>query len=81
MVRWNCTQATLPREGSPVHPCFQLATLLSEVGNRVVVEPGVKIIGVKIASRRYVPTGAAAKQADADALPKIMADYTLRLLP
>ena len=47
----------------------------------VVVEPGAKIIGVRIAARRYIPTMAViTKQSDADALPLITDQYQYRSL-
>jgi len=58
---------------------MQALVFKAEVGDHVVVEPGAKIVGVKIASGRYVPTGAVVtKQADADALPKITDDYPFK---
>ena len=56
---------------------MQALVFKAEVGNRVVVV--AKIIWVKIPAGRYVPTGAVlTKQADADKLPKITADYLFR---
>jgi carbonic anhydrase/acetyltransferase-like protein (isoleucine patch superfamily) len=58
---------------------MQALVFKAEVGDHVVVEPGAKIVGVKIASGRYVPTGSVVtKQADADALPKITDDYPFK---
>ncbi len=55
---------------------MQALIFRAEVGDHVVVEPGAKIIGVKIAPRRYVPaTAAITKQSDADALPVITDQY------
>lgn len=49
--------------------------------DHVVVEPGAKIIGVKIAAHRYVPTMAViTKQSDAEALPVITDQYAYRSL-
>jgi carbonic anhydrase/acetyltransferase-like protein (isoleucine patch superfamily) len=60
---------------------MQALVFKAEIGDRVVVEPGAKIIGVKIESGRYVPTGAViTKQSDADALPKITDDYPFKSL-
>lgn len=60
---------------------MQALVFKAELGDRVVVEPGAKIIGVKIESGRYVPTGAVVtKQADADALPKITDAYPFKSL-
>ena len=51
----------------------------SFVGKNCVIEPGVILMGVKIADGRYVPAGVVVKtQADADALPLITAEYPLR---
>jgi carbonic anhydrase/acetyltransferase-like protein (isoleucine patch superfamily) len=53
----------------------------TEVGEHVVVEPGAKIIGVKIPRGRYVPAlSIISKQAQAEALPSITAEYTYRSL-
>lgn len=44
-------------------------------------EPGAKLIGVKVAPRRYVQALSIIKtQAEADALPKITQDYPCRNL-
>src|SRR5262249_40890014 len=46
-----------------------------------VIEPGARVIGVKIAAGHYVPAGAViTTQAQADALPAITADYAYRSL-
>ena len=51
----------------------------SVVGKNCVIEPGVILMGVKVADGRYVPAGAVVKtKADADALPVITADYPLK---
>ena len=58
---------------------MQALVFKAEIGEHVVVEPGAKIVGVKIESGRYVPTGAVVtKQSDADALPKITDDYPFK---
>jgi carbonic anhydrase len=58
---------------------MQALVFKAEIGNNVVVEPGAKIIGVKIADGRYVSTGAiVTKQAAAEELPKITPDYAFR---
>lgn len=60
---------------------MQALVFKAELGDHVVVEPGAKIIGVKIESGRYVPTGAViTKQSDADALPKITDEYPFKSL-
>jgi carbonic anhydrase len=51
----------------------------SFVGKNCVIEPGVILMGVKVADGRYVPAGAVVrKQTDADVLPFITADYPLK---
>jgi carbonic anhydrase/acetyltransferase-like protein (isoleucine patch superfamily) len=53
----------------------------SELGDHVVVEPGAKIIGVRIGSGRYVPAlSNVTTQAEADALPRITEEYPYRRL-
>lgn len=60
---------------------MQALVFKAEIGDHVVVEPGARILGVKIESGRYVPTGTVViKQADADALPKITDDYPFKSL-
>lgn len=60
---------------------MQALIFKAEVGDHVVVEPGAKIIGVKIASGRYVPAlSIITKQADADALPRITDRYPYKHL-
>jgi carbonic anhydrase len=51
----------------------------SEVGRHCVIEPGVILMGVRIADHRYCPAGSViTRQADADALPGITEEYPLR---
>jgi carbonic anhydrase/acetyltransferase-like protein (isoleucine patch superfamily) len=51
----------------------------SFVGKNCVIEPGVILMGVKVADGHYVPAGSVVKtQADADALPAITADYPMK---
>jgi carbonic anhydrase/acetyltransferase-like protein (isoleucine patch superfamily) len=51
----------------------------SFVGKNCVIEPGVILMGVKVADGRYVPAGSVVKsQSDADALPVITPDYPLK---
>lgn len=60
---------------------MQALVFRTELGDHVVVEPGAKLIGVKVAPGRYVPAlSIITKQADADVLPKITADYPYRKL-
>ena len=48
----------------------------SEIGDNVVIEPTAKVIGVKVASGRYVPAGEIIKtQEQADKLPVIDQNY------
>lgn len=51
----------------------------SFVGRNCVIEPGVILMGVKVADGRYVPVGSVIKtQAEADALPVIGPDYAFK---
>lgn len=51
----------------------------SFVGRNCVIEPGVILMGVRVADGRYVPVGSVIKtQAEADELPLITADYPLK---
>lgn len=51
----------------------------SIVGQNCVIEPGVILMGVKVADGRYVPVGSVIKtQAEADMLPAITPDYPLK---
>jgi carbonic anhydrase/acetyltransferase-like protein (isoleucine patch superfamily) len=53
----------------------------SAVGRHCVLEPGVILMGVRVADHRYVPAGSVVKtQADADALPEITDEYPLKAL-
>lgn len=53
----------------------------STVGRGSVVEPGAKLMGVKVPPGRYVPAGRIVReQADADLLPSIDEAYPLRSL-
>ena len=58
---------------------MQALVFKATVGDGVVLEPGAKVIGVKIASGRYVPAGSViTKQSDADALPAISGTYAFK---
>jgi carbonic anhydrase/acetyltransferase-like protein (isoleucine patch superfamily) len=60
---------------------MQALVFKSWIGAGSVVEPGAKVVGVKVAAGRYVPTGAVVTdQAAADKLPEITADYPFRTL-
>lgn len=51
----------------------------SVVGRFCVLEPGVILMGVRVADHRYVPAGSVVKTQDqADALPEITEEYPLR---
>jgi len=51
----------------------------SFVGKNCVIEPGVILMGVKIADGRYVPVGSVIKtQIEADMLPTITPDYPMK---
>lgn len=65
--------------GDDVFVGMQALVFKSEIGAGTVIEPGAKIIGVKIGEKRIVPTGAiVTKQADADALAKITDAYAFK---
>jgi len=60
---------------------MQALIFRTEIGDHVVIEPGAKLIGVKVASGRFVPAlSVITKQAEADALPKISQEYPYRNL-
>lgn len=51
----------------------------SFVGKNCVIEPGVILMGVKVADGRYVPAGSVIRtQIEADNLPIIMPDYPMK---
>jgi len=51
----------------------------SYIGKNCVVEPGVILMGIKVADGHYVPAGSVIKtQSDADALPVITPEYPLK---
>ncbi len=60
---------------------MQALVFSTELGDHVVVEPGAKLIGVKVAAGRYVPAlSLITKQEQADALPRITEGYAYRKL-
>ncbi len=60
---------------------MQAFVFKSKVGNGVVLEPGVKIVGVTIPDGRFVPMGMIVNnQSVADALPVITEDYVFKHL-
>ena len=62
--------------GSNVFAGMQSFIYKSEIGDNVVIEPTAKVIGVKVASGRYVPAGEIIKtQEQADKLPVIDQNY------
>lgn len=67
------------RIGDDTFVGMQALVFRTELGDHVVVEPGAKLIGVKVASGRYVPAlSVITKQSQADALPVITPDYPYR---
>jgi len=69
------------RVGDDTFVGMQALVFRSELGDHVVVEPGAKLIGVKVAPGRYVPAlSIITKQAEANALPLITSDYPYRKL-
>ena len=51
----------------------------SVVGKNCVIEPGVILMGVRVADLRYVPAGSVVKtQTEADALPEITSEYPMK---
>jgi carbonic anhydrase/acetyltransferase-like protein (isoleucine patch superfamily) len=51
----------------------------SFVGKNCVIEPGVILMGVKVADGRYVPVGSVIKtQSEADMLPTITPNYPMK---
>lgn len=62
--------------GNNVFAGMQSFIYKSEIGDNVVIEPTAKVIGVKVASGRYVPAGEIIKtQEQADKLPVIDQNY------
>ena len=60
---------------------MQALVFRADIGDHVVVEPGAKIIGVKIAPGRYVPAlTAITTQSQADSLPRITDTYLYKNL-
>ncbi|MFO0775686.1 MAG: carbonic anhydrase [Nitrospiraceae bacterium] len=69
------------RVGDDTFVGMQALVFRTEIGDHVVVEPGAKLIGVKVAAGRYVPALAlVTTQAQADALPLIDETYQYRTL-
>jgi carbonic anhydrase/acetyltransferase-like protein (isoleucine patch superfamily) len=60
---------------------MQAFVFKSKVGSNVVLEPGVRIVGVSIPDGRYVPLGMIVNnQSVADALPVITEEYVFKHL-
>jgi carbonic anhydrase/acetyltransferase-like protein (isoleucine patch superfamily) len=58
---------------------MQALVFKATVGKGVVIEPGAKVIGVKVPPGRYVPAGKVLnKQSEADALIEITSTYPLK---
>lgn len=69
------------RVGNDTFVGMQSFVFRTELGDHVVVEPGAKLIGVKVSAGRYVPAlSLITKQEQADALPKITESYAYRNL-
>ncbi len=69
------------RVGDDTFVGMQSFVFRTELGDHVVVEPGAKLIGVKVAAGRYVPAlSLITTQEQADALPRITEGYTYRKL-
>jgi carbonic anhydrase/acetyltransferase-like protein (isoleucine patch superfamily) len=67
--------------GNHVFVGMQALVFKSVIGSNCVVEPGAKVVGVKVADGRYVPMGTILnKQADADRLPEITDAYPFKQL-
>ncbi|MBW1903019.1 MAG: carbonic anhydrase [Deltaproteobacteria bacterium] len=60
---------------------MQALVFKAAIGSNCVIEPGAKVLGVTVGDGRYVPMGTILnKQADADNLPRITADYPFKKL-
>ncbi len=58
---------------------MQSLVFKAQVGRGCVLEPKCVVLGVKVASGRYVPAGAIIRtQTESDTLPEITADYAFR---
>lgn len=67
--------------GNNVFVGMQALVFRSVIGSGCVIEPGAKIVGVKVPDGRYVPMGAVVnKQEEADKLPMITDTYVFKNL-
>jgi carbonic anhydrase/acetyltransferase-like protein (isoleucine patch superfamily) len=65
--------------GNDVFIGMQALVFKAEIGSGTVIEPGAKVIGVKVGEKRVVPAGMVVmKQADADALAAVTDDYPFK---
>lgn len=65
--------------GNDVFIGMQALVFKATVGDGTVLEPGAKLVGVKVGSGKYVPAGSViTKQVDADALPAITGTYPFK---
>ena len=67
--------------GNDVFVGMQALVFKAVIGNNCVIEPGAKVLGVKVADGHYVPMGTILnKQSEADKLPKITNSYPFKTL-
>lgn len=67
--------------GNHVFVGMQALVFKAVIGSNCVIEPGAKVVGVKVADGCYVPMGSVLnKQDDADKLPKITDAYPFKKL-
>jgi carbonic anhydrase/acetyltransferase-like protein (isoleucine patch superfamily) len=67
--------------GNYVFVGMQALVFKAVIGSNCVIEPGAKVVGVKVADGRYIPMGTVLRnQDDADSLPKITDSYPFKKL-
>jgi len=67
--------------GNNVFIGMQALVFKAVIGSDCVIEPGAKVVGVKVPEGRYVPMGMVlSKQSDADNLPRITETYVFKNL-
>jgi carbonic anhydrase/acetyltransferase-like protein (isoleucine patch superfamily) len=67
--------------GNHVFVGMQALVFKAAIGSHCVIEPGAKVVGVKVPDGRYVPMGTVLnKQVNADNLPEITDDYPFKNL-